>query len=218
MRESLDEDAKNILLAVSPEEGGYFQYRIRTNKDTQSKGVNITSPYWLKLNREGNNFTAYVSVDGTDWTYANSVEVSMSKDFYIGLAVSNFNEESEVNIASFDNVSFFNNPGIQSEGEELAINRVKEETEIAKAVQRQFIVYPNPGKGHLFATTDAVRSKKFNLVLYSTAGQRILSQEFTKDDSGQVQLSWPQPLPSGHYRLILQDGDEIMTQSVVIIE
>ena len=133
------------------------------------------------------------------------------------MAVSSFNEDA-VNIASFDNVSFSNNPGVQPDIEELAINRSEEETTVTKAIQREFIVYPNPGRGHLFVTTDAVRSKTFQLILYSTAGQRILSQEFTKGNNGQVRLSWARPLPSGHYRLILQDGDEVMTQNVVILE
>jgi len=57
----------------------------------------VTAPYWVKLVRQGNEFTGYHSPDGVAWTMKdpsgaesdaiNPVTIEMDSNVYIGLAV-----------------------------------------------------------------------------------------------------------------------------------
>ncbi len=48
----------------------------------------LMEPYWLKLTRDGNTFTSYISPDGEAWSMIGQTEVSMKEMVYIGLAAS----------------------------------------------------------------------------------------------------------------------------------
>src|SRR2546423_9741646 len=85
----------------------YFDLRSTTGGSTTEPGsVSATLPYWVKIVRSGNNFTSYVSSNGTTWTQiATSQSISMAQNVYIGLAVTS-GSSSSLATATFDNVSF----------------------------------------------------------------------------------------------------------------
>jgi hypothetical protein len=68
-------------------------------------GPSLTLPYWLKLVRSGNNFSAYISMDGSTWTQGGgTTAVSMTDPVYVGLlAISN--SSSTTSTAIFDHVT-----------------------------------------------------------------------------------------------------------------
>lgn len=86
--------------------GTRFQYRASTDGSTttDASGSNV-SPYWLKLTRVGDTFTAYTSADGSNWGTAFGTEnITMGSSVKIGLTLTS-NTSGVLNTATFDNVS-----------------------------------------------------------------------------------------------------------------
>jgi fibronectin type 3 domain-containing protein len=75
---------------------------------TTVDGPTNNAPYWVKLTRAGNTFTAYASPDGNTWTPVGSpVTVNMSGTAYIGLASAS-RVTTELNTSTFTNVTVTN--------------------------------------------------------------------------------------------------------------
>jgi len=65
-RESLDPSSPNALEFITPSSGTGFQTRAGTNAATSyTQGTTVSPPYWLELERLGNNFNGYTSPDGS---------------------------------------------------------------------------------------------------------------------------------------------------------
>lgn len=60
-------------------------------------------PMWLKLRREGNQFTGYMSTDGSAWQFVGSTTVSIGNRLDAGLAVTS-HDTTVLNTAMFDHV------------------------------------------------------------------------------------------------------------------
>lgn len=106
MRESLNADSRYVLNFMSPANGVALQHRTATGGS--ASGVantgGLTVPYWVRLVRIGNVFSAYRSPDGTNWTSLGSTTVNMNGNYYAGLAVCSVND-GMLNQSVFDNVS-----------------------------------------------------------------------------------------------------------------
>lgn len=91
MRESLEQNSANIFLSLSTSQGMVLGSRDSTgltaNIISTQAAIN-TLPYWLRIVRTGNNFTAYISADRQNWTETGSKLVKMNRLIYAGLAVS----------------------------------------------------------------------------------------------------------------------------------
>jgi hypothetical protein len=101
MRQSLRSDSPNIFFAAKPTGGGVLQWRDTsggetTVNDTRSIGV----PFWLKLKRSGNTFTAYGSRSGRQWRVVQSFDMPMTDEIYVGLAVAGLRNMQPANSAS----------------------------------------------------------------------------------------------------------------------
>jgi hypothetical protein len=101
IRETLDPASTVAFVYQS-----YFVTRSTTggSTTTQSGSPGISNyPYWVKLVRSGNVFTAYACVDGSNWNQVGTATtISMATNVYIGLVSTNGSLET----ATFDNVSF----------------------------------------------------------------------------------------------------------------
>ena len=89
IRQSLDPGSAFAMILVTSGQGAAFQQRAAAgNRAASVIGLpNRSAPYWIRLTRAGNTFTATVSPDGTDWLPANSVTIAMTDPVYAGLAV-----------------------------------------------------------------------------------------------------------------------------------
>ena len=88
IRESLDANARNAFMLVSPGRGRAFQARTTTGGTTTRTSAGAgTAPVWLRLVRQGNVFTGYLSTDGASWTSTGSSTINMAAAAYVGLAV-----------------------------------------------------------------------------------------------------------------------------------
>jgi hypothetical protein len=109
IRENLDANARQAMVAVTPRHGVAFQRRLRTGGGSyHTAGTSVGTPYWVKLVRTGNNFTAYQSADGSKWVPISSATIDMAIGVYIGLAVTSHNNNT-LNTVKLDNVSVYSN-------------------------------------------------------------------------------------------------------------
>jgi glucuronoarabinoxylan endo-1,4-beta-xylanase len=106
IRETLNANAANAFIAVTPSNGVAFQYRSSTGGSSANNvTAGLVAPYWVKLVRSGNTFTGYRSADGVSWTQQGSpTTVTMASTVYAGFAVTS-HDTSTACTAVFDNVS-----------------------------------------------------------------------------------------------------------------
>ncbi len=104
-REDLSPGSRHSLMSITA--GGFSSYQRRLNPGETSHntdGPMTTTPFWVKLVRQGNTFSGFISPDGTNWKHIDSIMVPMGKKVYVGLAVSAHNNVV-LNSVLFDNVS-----------------------------------------------------------------------------------------------------------------
>jgi IPT/TIG domain/PQQ-like domain len=67
----------------------------------------ISLPYWVKMVRSGNSFSAYISSSGGTWTQVGTTQtINMATNAYVGLALSSCDSNNNSLVtATFDNVS-----------------------------------------------------------------------------------------------------------------
>jgi ketosteroid isomerase-like protein len=109
IRQSLDGDSINVFGAITGGEGdgGTFQWR-SVQGDSSSHNCTLTGiapPYYVRLVREGNTFTVFMSADGVEWAQQGTdpVTIEMTDPVLIGLAVTS-HQDGEVRTFTFDNV------------------------------------------------------------------------------------------------------------------
>jgi len=110
IRDTLEADSKFAMTTLTAEHGVDFQYRETagesvgqtwTSVDTEIHGSN-----WLRIVRDGDQFTAYHSADGVNWTPFDSNTIPMGDNIHIGLAVTSHND-GVLSEARFENVHVF---------------------------------------------------------------------------------------------------------------
>jgi N-acetylneuraminic acid mutarotase/uncharacterized GH25 family protein len=104
IRESLNDDARNVMLALTPGNGAEFQDRLATHNTTTATTTAAGIGQWLELVRNGSLFTAFTSTDGVNWTQVGSASIPMVNNVYVGLCVTS-HDNTQVEKASFSNVS-----------------------------------------------------------------------------------------------------------------
>lgn len=105
IRESLDANAENAFLSITPSNGLIFQKRESTGGGTNGNLIpGLSAPVWVRVQRVGNEVTAFRSTDGIHWVQSGAVvNVSMGTNVYAGLAFT-AHEKGTLGAASFDNV------------------------------------------------------------------------------------------------------------------
>ena len=118
IRSSLEPDARNATLLMSPGGAVSFQHRKADLQETARNHVGIltegiTLPRWIKLERRGNAFFAHHSPDGVHWeaikpdasSESTSACIDMNEKVHIGLAVTSHNGPHDAARAIFPQVS-----------------------------------------------------------------------------------------------------------------
>ncbi|MDA3894478.1 MAG: Ig-like domain-containing protein [Salinivirgaceae bacterium] len=104
IRENLSAGSANMFIGMTLQHGIGYQSRFEQNDGSNGFGgkEDAAIPYWIKLKREGNNFTGSVSADGKKWEDFSTEEIAMGKRVYVGLGVTSHNN-SEMGKAVFSN-------------------------------------------------------------------------------------------------------------------
>jgi len=89
--------------------GCNFQWRDTAGASAGPDGQNgpgITTPYWVRLERAGNTFTAFISPDGATWTQQGPThDVVMTDPVLIGLCYTSHVDAATFGTAKFSNVA-----------------------------------------------------------------------------------------------------------------
>jgi uncharacterized repeat protein (TIGR03806 family) len=104
-RETDSPGSKYVLLGLTGQGGSVLQSRTRADSPSASvDGPALKPPQWLKLVRQGDVFSGFVSDDGNTWTAAGSTTNALKSKATAGLALTSHNN-SMLNSTLFENVA-----------------------------------------------------------------------------------------------------------------
>ncbi len=105
IRASRNASSAQAFMLVSYSRGLAFQRRTVTGgTSTSTTGALASAPYWVRLDRSGDVFSAYQSPDGVTWTLVGTDTIPMGTTVFIGLGVSSHTQTATAT-ATFDNVT-----------------------------------------------------------------------------------------------------------------
>ncbi len=177
MRESSAAGAKKAQLMTNLSNFSRREFRIATNGQAFPQQFPSQSRYWLRIVRAGNQFTMYVSPNGTAWYIAGTQNIAMSSCIEMGLAVSNYVANSTVT-ATFSGVSFTGgNSGL---GSPLT---PEVSASLHSPLSPDFEVYPNPTGGELNLDLSSYFGRSVRIEVYSLEGKLM---QFSEIDEVQM--------------------------------
>jgi hypothetical protein len=105
IRESLTAGSRFAYIGMAQDLGFRWQHRTKTGKSISSTASGTATPpaVWMRLVRSRNSVTAYKSTDGSTWTTAGNVNISMAREIHIGFVVASGNPNA-LNTSVFSNV------------------------------------------------------------------------------------------------------------------
>ncbi len=104
IRSSLNGNAPNVFMQVTPGNGKMLSSRSHTAGETTGSAGTGALPLWVRIVRSGNTFSAYSSTNGSSWTNSGSVTIPMPATTFVGLAGTAHNT-GLLSTAVFDNVT-----------------------------------------------------------------------------------------------------------------
>ena len=104
IRDGLGTNAAYALMSLRTTGRGIYQRRLSGGAASSKTETNLSIPYWIRLVRSGNTFTAYDSSNGTSWTVLGTpATIPMGQNVVVGLAVSSFS--GTLNTSTFSNIT-----------------------------------------------------------------------------------------------------------------
>lgn len=111
IRETLNANSKRLTLNLGDR---YSRLGVRTTEGGNTTWINGNDftyvPIWFKIERSGNVFSVFQSMDSINWYKFATQTVAMSSDYYVGLSASAGTSSAVLATAYFDNVKVVN-PG-----------------------------------------------------------------------------------------------------------
>jgi regulation of enolase protein 1 (concanavalin A-like superfamily) len=105
IRGALTGSAAHASMFATGSSGWTFQRRLSAGGTSyQTPGPSGSAPGWIRLDREGNLFSAYTSPDGSTWTLVGTDTTTMPATVYVGLAVTSHNASATAT-ATFSNIA-----------------------------------------------------------------------------------------------------------------
>ena len=179
IRETLTSNSRHAMVVVTPSKGVAFQRRVITGGLTAHSGSTGTAPYWVRLVRSGNTFTAYRSAYGSTWTQIGSVNIPMTANVFVGLPVSSVNNTA-LCTATFTSVSV---TGATTQA--LSFSAERATTESATSLS----VFPNPLEGNLLNIQSIIpATSPVRIQVISLLGQIMLEKDFGTLEAGTVEF------------------------------
>jgi glucose/arabinose dehydrogenase len=173
IRETLQPNSKNVATIISPTSGTSFQRRIATGGLTTATNSTGTAPYWVRLVRNGDMMTSYVSSNGTSWTTVGSpLSVPMNSTVYVGLVVTS-HSSNVLCTAMMTNVML-----------SAATSATSWAGDITIVSEDELNLYPNPNDGdilHVNVMKRAVSGRTIQLI--NAVGQVVLENKVSRTDS-----------------------------------
>ena len=140
------------------------EFRTTTNGQAYPQQFASQNRYWLRITRTGNQFTMFISSNGTTWFPAGSQNISMGNCIEMGLVVTNYTASSTVT-ATFANVTLTGSaplrPIIPSDEDMLAA--------------ADFTIMPNPTTGIISLDLSSYGKRQVRLDMYNLQGKLLRS-------------------------------------------
>jgi hypothetical protein len=164
MRESNAAGAKKAQLMTNLSTQSRREFRTTTNGQAYPQQFASQNRYWLRITRTGNQFTMFISSNGTTWFPAGSQNISMGNCIEMGLVVTNYTASSTVT-ATFANVTLTGSaplrPIIPSDEDMLAA--------------ADFTIMPNPTTGIISLDLSSYGKRQVRLDMYNLQGKLLRS-------------------------------------------
>jgi phosphatidylserine/phosphatidylglycerophosphate/cardiolipin synthase-like enzyme/regulation of enolase protein 1 (concanavalin A-like superfamily) len=104
VRATLDANSQHAFMLLSAANGVAFQRRATAGGTSVSTAVaGVAAPRWVRLDRQGNIFSAYYSSDGTTWTPVGTETIALPATLFAGIAVTSHNNTA-LTTATLDSV------------------------------------------------------------------------------------------------------------------
>jgi hypothetical protein len=106
IRDTTAGGSRHAMVEITPGNGAAFSWRPTTGGATSIASLaGPAAPYWVRLVRSGDTFTAYRSPDGTTWTQLGATQtIVMGASVLVGLGVTSRNAAA-LGTSTFDNVT-----------------------------------------------------------------------------------------------------------------
>jgi len=180
---------------------------IRTTTNGAASILNLIRPQhiWLRLTRSGNNFVAYTSPNGVNWSFAFSATIIMEGCAYVGIFSESINNPTTTT-ATFDQVSVTGTPA------PLAGN-LNQRLPVAES-DDQVQLYPNPTTGELNIDLDVHAGKPGVVQIFNVLGEIVVQERLV---AGEVEpLRTRIAGSSGVYTVVIQLDDRRIVRRVVV--
>lgn len=204
-RESLVSGSDYALLALSSSSGVYFQVQTHSgiSLDAGNTGAGaIKAPYWLRMERNGSSFTAWVSKDSITWTSIGKKTVpSFGKNVYAGLAVAS-HSNSVLSEAIFDSWTITGKTGPGNSNPLPGWHP---------------LVFPNPTLGHFILDFNIEKKQRVWISITSGADGRTCYTETLNDFLGNYHRDLDAlRLAKGSYAVTVRTEDG--THTIILIK
>ena len=218
IRETTDPGAKQTAIFSNLSNVLRHEVRYVTNSMKQVSSFFKPSPYWLRLERQGDWVHALYSATGSNFQYVHAVYLPMQNCVEIGLASFTFSPTGQAtatfsNVATIGNIQNLtaNNPS--TFGAELKNDNIRglyDQTESG-------VVFPNPAKNHFMLQLNTPLLKPAMIEVTNLYGQ-LMTQELLP--AGQVRLEFSTTdWPAGGYLLKVHQPDStIMINRIIVVK
>ncbi|HET9571836.1 MAG TPA: putative Ig domain-containing protein [Bacteroidales bacterium] len=184
---TIDYRAKEIRFPLRSSTGGGMTYPAANETTTNGN----TIPIWFKLERIGNTFNGYMSLDNAVWTLVGSNLVNMTDSIQVGMAVCS--RTTSYVTTTYDNVSL---NGFVSNVHSPSMNQV--------------CVYPNPFNDELRFVLPETSNEHVWVKVSDLLG-RVLFEKTLEPTSQLLDLSM---LPKGNYILMLKTNSRTVVEKI----
>lgn len=188
-----------MKVGLSTQLGSRATIESRATANTNHTIKNVAAPRhtWIRLARNGNVFTSYVSSNGTSWTQVDQRTVTMPTSANVGIYV--YSQLASSGSLNFSNVTV--STGVPLTNDEISIRN--QEIEIAVPVS----VFPNPVSNDLNIKMGSLTGESVDFVIYNLLGQVVISQEVVEAvETERINVS---QLSTGVYMLQVNDSTPV---------
>ena len=169
IRQSTDPGSVHSMMIMTASDGNGASWQGRLTAGASSENSDAPSavdePYWVKIERIGNDFMGYISPDGADWTQMGSARtIVMNDPVLIGLCVTS-HAAGELRTFTFDNISLTGEvSGEKDPGAASVLSPADEAVDVPRNPVLSWIAGDYPGSHDVYLGTsledvnDATRS------------------------------------------------------------
>lgn len=208
MRESDAEGSKKVQLMTNRSNLSRREVRSVTNGYSFPQQFMSFNRYWLRLTRNGNQFTGYASPNGVNWYFVMAANVSMSNCIEIGLVVTNYNSNSTVT-GTFSNVTI-------DEGMPTRPISSWDEVLMAEDQNKSISVFPNPTtSGELFIDLSGFQQEQINIIAIDPLCRIVRSKKIKAVQDNLELMSLKGLTPGVYYLKFVGDNGLIEVQKVI---